>query len=77
MGGNGGVSSALGVTQVVAVVEDLGNAGYPHPNPIPSHNNAGVPGPVASGPAPTDNAGSGGGGGQADDNYGPPGTSTW
>ena len=76
LGGNGGVSSALGVTVGGGGGGGSRNAGYPHPNPIPSHNNAGVPGPVASGPAPTDNAGSGGGGGQADDNYGPPGEST-
>ena len=76
LGGNGGVSSALGVTVGGGGGGGSRNAGYPHPNPIPSHNNAGVPGPVASGPAPTDNAGSGGGGGQADDTYGPPGEST-
>ena len=66
MGGNGGHTTALGVTIGGGGGGGSRNAGYPFPAPIPSNKNAGVPGPAAKGPAPADNAGSGGGGGQRD-----------
>ena len=66
LGGNGGHTTALGVTIGGGGGGGSRNAGYPHPNPIPSNKNAGVPGDAAKGPAPSDNAGSGGGGGQRD-----------